>query len=151
MSVEKIKAMIAPVVAAMDIEFIGCEFFPIGRGQMKLRVYIDTEQGVTVDDCEKVSRQLSAVLDVEDIITPSYRLEVSSPGLNRPLFELAHFERYLGERVKCRLRALMEGRRQLDGKITAVEDDMIVLEEAQKVFRFHFSNVEKAHLVPEID
>ncbi len=93
---------LAQLIGAMGYELVGCEHVPQGR-QMLFRIYIDSAKGVTVDDCSQVSRQVSAMLDVEDPFQGRYVLEVSSPGIDRPLFEIEHYQKYVGKRVKVRL------------------------------------------------
>jgi len=107
---EELQALLAPVVVALGYECWGIEFSAQGRHSM-LRVYIDKEGGVLVDDCAIVSRQISGVLDVEDPIAVEYTLEVSSPGMERPLFTIEQFAKYAGEQVKIKLRSPFEGRR----------------------------------------
>ena len=104
---EQIRELLAPVVNDMGYELWGIEYLQ-GRGAV-LRLYIDHEAGITVDDCVAVSHEVSGVLDVEDPIPGEYNLEVSSPGMDRPLFELSQFERYLGEQVQLKLLAPVAG------------------------------------------
>ena len=99
--------ILAPSIEALGYELWGFVYVPQSRYSV-LRVYIDSDKGITVSDCERVSRQLSAVLDVEDPLPGAYSLEVSSPGLDRPLFTLAHFERYLGAGVNVRVHVPVE-------------------------------------------
>ena len=107
---EQLHALLAPVVEALGYQCWGVEFLSQGRHSL-LRVYIDHSNGILVDDCEKVSRQLSGVLDVEDPISSDYTLEVSSPGLDRPLFTLEQYAANVGEQIKIKLRSPFEGRR----------------------------------------
>ena len=114
-----------------------------------MRVFIDTDKGVTIEDCERVSRQLSSVLDVEDPITGEYTLEVSSPGADRSLFNLDQYRRYLGEKVSIRLRTPYEGRRKFTGLLRAVEDqDVVVVVDADE-YLLPISAIEKANIVPQ--
>ena len=106
-----------------------------------LRLYIDKESGITLDDCERVSHQVSGVLDVEDPIGGQYDLEVSSPGIDRPLFELEHYARFVGEDVKVRLDVPVDGSRSLVGKIATVEDDVVVLDVDGDVKRLKFGSI----------
>ena len=117
---EQLQAMLAPVVEALGYECWGLEFMSQGRHSL-LRIYIDHADGILVEDCEKVSRQISGVLDVEDPISTEYTLEVSSPGMDRPLFTLAQFARHVGELVKIKLRSPYEGRRNFQGLLRGVE------------------------------
>ncbi len=145
---EVLHELIEPVVEGQDCTFWGLELLAQGRHSL-LRIYIDTEQGVTVDDCEKVSRQLSAVMDVEDPISGEYTLEVSSPGLDRPLFTLAQYESHVGQVVNVRLRVPFEGRRKYKGVIKGVEGDEVVIVCEGHEFLFPMDVIEKAHVVPQ--
>ena len=128
-------------------------------GGSLLRVYIDRPgapagaevdgEGVTVDDCEAVSREVSAQLDVEDPISGNYTLEVSSPGLDRPLFAPAHFERFRGQLVKIGLKLPQEGRRRLQGRILGVQGDGVRVDVDGNEFEVAFGNVDRARLVPD--
>jgi ribosome maturation factor RimP len=137
------------VLADLQLECLGIEFSP-SQGQSTLRVYLDAHgREVTLDDCEAASRELSAMLDVEDPIPGHYVLEVSSPGIDRPLFTAAQFARVAGQEVKVLLKAPLEGRRRLRGKVTSVEGDLIALEAEGKVFEFAHDAVESARIVPD--
>ena len=146
------------VLADLGLECLGVEFTP-SQGQSTLRVYLDIPGGtaaadgerreVGIEDCEAASRELSALLDVEDPIPGHYVLEVSSPGLDRPLFTAAQFARVAGQEVKLLLRAPLEGRRRLRGKLLAVEGERISLEAEGKVFAFDHAQVESARVVPD--
>lgn len=117
--------------------------------QSLLRIFIEKEAGVGVEDCENVSRQVSAVLDVEDPISGEYTLEVSSPGMDRPLFTLDHFTRFVGEHVSLRLRTAFDGRRNFSGKLTAVEDDEVILLIDAEEYILPFELIDKAQVVPK--
>lgn len=146
------------VLADLGLECLGLEFTP-SQGQSTLRVYLDLLEGtaavdgerreVGIEDCEAASRELSALLDVEDPIPGHYVLEVSSPGLDRPLFTAAQFARVVGQEVKLLLRAPLEGRRRLRGKLLAVEDGRISLEAEGRTFDFEHAQVESARVVPD--
>lgn len=144
---ELLHELIEPVVEGQGYVFWGLEFLTQGRRSL-LRVYIDAEQGITVDDCEKVSRQLSAVMDVENPVSNEYTLEVSSPGLDRPLFTLAQYESRVGQVVNIRLRAPFEGRRKYKGVIRGIEGDEVVIVCEGHEFLFPVDVIEKAHVVP---
>lgn len=139
---------LATLIEAMGYEFVGCELQKQNRHSM-LRIFVDTENGVTVDDCTKVSRQVSAMLDVEDPIEGKYTLEVSSPGLDRPLFEIAHYRKFVGSQIKVRLYAPIEGRRNFVGVLLRVEEANISLLVEQTELVLPFSNIEKAKLIPD--
>jgi ribosome maturation factor RimP len=137
------------VLADLQLECLGIEFSP-SQGQSTLRVYLDAEgREVTLDDCEAASSELSAMLDVEDPIPGHYVLEVSSPGIDRPLFTAAQFAKVAGQEVKVLLKAPLEGRRRLRGKVASVEGEQIALEAEGKVFEFAHDAVESARIVPD--
>jgi ribosome maturation factor RimP len=114
-----------------------------------LRVYIDSENGILVDDCSKVSHQISGVLDVEDPIQDNYHLEISSPGADRPFFKVSQFEQFIGSTVLVNLFSAINGRRKITGRIEKVEGDIITLQEAGQIFEVPFNAMSKARLVPE--
>jgi len=143
---QKLTSMISVPVEALGFEFVGLEF--IRARVSTLRVYIDNENGVTVDDCADVSHQVSAVLDVEDPISVLYNLEISSPGLERPLFTVAHYQRFIGKEVNLILRIAMQNRRKWQGIIKAVNDEMITVTVDGKDEVFALKNIQKANLVP---
>lgn len=146
----EIVELLTPTVASLGLELLGAEFAPSG-GRSLLRLYIDApERPVTLDDCESVSREVSAVLDVHDPISGQYTLEVSSPGIDRPLFTPAHFARFAGEQAKVSLRLPMDGRRRLQGTIARVDGDSIVLASGEQEFVVAHDNIEKARLVPDL-
>jgi ribosome maturation factor RimP len=139
------------VLAELQLECIGVEFTP-SMGQSTLRVYLDIPDGsreVSLDDCESASRELSALLDVEDPIPGQYVLEVSSPGIDRPLFTAAQFAKVTGQEVKILLKAPVEGRRRLRGRVMAVEGGRISLDIEGKAFEFDHDAVETARVVPD--
>lgn len=157
-----ISNLLAPTVQALGLELLGVEYLPAPGGAL-LRLYIDIPQDavgdpeaprmVGIEDCESVSREVSAQLDVEDPISGHYTLEVSSPGVDRPLFTPAQYARFLGEQAKIVLQLPQDGRRRLQGRIAAVEGDRIEIEleakpEPQRV-SIAFDNIEKARLVPD--
>ncbi len=148
---EEIVELLAPTVTALGLELLGVEFSASGNHSL-LRLYIDVEgRYVSVEDCEAVSREVSALLDVNDPISSQYTLEVSSPGIDRPLFTPAQFARFIGEEAKVNLRLPQDGRRRLQGKILRVEGDRIALGETDKPeFVVAHDNVEKARLVPDL-
>ncbi len=148
--IDQLNQLIEPAVEAVGFEFVGLEYVVQGR-QSVLRIFIDSEQGINVDDCAIVSRQVSAILDVEDPISGHYNLEVSSPGMDRPLFKLEHFEKYVGEEIKLRSHAPVDGRRNFRGFITGVEGENIILSVEGKTFQIKHGNVDKANVVPNFD
>ena len=116
-----------------------------------LRVYIDKEGGVLVDDCAIVSRQISGVLDVEDPIAVEYTLEVSSPGMERPLFTLEQFAKYAGEQVKIKLRSPFEGRRNFQGLLKGVEEQDVIVQADEHEYLLPVDSIEKANIIPRFD
>lgn len=147
---QQLQAMLAPAVTALGYEFWGLEYLSRAR-QTVLRVFIDRAEGINVDDCALVSRQISAVLDVEDPIAVEYTLEVSSPGMDRPLFTLEQFARYIGEQVKIRLRAPFEGRRNFNGLLTGIEGDEVVITDTEHEYLLPIEMIDKAHVVPRFE
>ena len=138
-----------PGVQALGCELVDVEYAADG-GRNVLRVYIDRPEGITVDYCAKVRRQVSAVLDVEDPIPEGYTLEVSSPGLDRPLVKRADFERFAGREVKVRMREAQSGRRNFKGTLEGVQGDAIVLQVDQERFSLPMARIERARLVPQL-
>ncbi len=136
-----------------SVEDLGCELWGIecqrsGRF-LTVRLYIDKEGGVTVDDCADVSRQVGAVLDVEDPIADKYNLEVSSPGLDRPLFTLAQYQRFIGQDIAMQLRIPVGDRRKWQGKLEKIENDTLTLNVEGQLHVFVFGNIQKANIMPK--
>jgi ribosome maturation factor RimP len=144
---DKLQRLLAPVVEAMGCELWGLEFSTGGRHSI-LRIFIDKDDGVQLEDCERVSRQVSSVLDVEDPINTEYTLEVSSPGMDRPLYRLDQFHRYAGENINLRLRAPFEGRRRYKGLLVGIEGDEVVLRCDGHDYLFPVDAIDKANVVP---
>ncbi|MFT5100624.1 MAG: ribosome maturation factor RimP [Sulfitobacter sp.] len=142
-----LKALLQPVVEALGCELWGLQLESGGKRKL-LRIYIDRKEGIGVEDCERVSRQSGAVLDVEDAISGEYVLEVSSPGMDRPLYELGQYERYIGEDVSLRLRFAYDGRRNFKGRLVGVDGDEIVLVVADTEYLFPVEGIDKANVVP---
>jgi len=147
---EQLQSMLAPVIEALGYQCWGIEFQSQGRHSL-LRIYIDHADGVLVEDCEKVSRQISGVLDVEDPISAEYTLEVSSPGMDRPLFTIEQFLLHIGEQVKIKLRTPFDGRRNFQGLLRGVEDqDVVVLMEDHE-YLLPIDSIDKANIIPSFD
>lgn len=142
--------MLQPLVEDLGYEFVGLEHSSNPKNAV-LRIYIDREQGIDVDDCARVSREVAALLDVEDPISGHYNLEISSPGLDRPLFTVEQFARFAGEEVKVTLFAPEQGRRKFSGRIKAAENEVIQLDLGDAEVAFEFTNIAKARLVPDYD
>jgi ribosome maturation factor RimP len=143
-----VNALVQSVVEPMGYELVGVEYTQ-DAAHAVLRVYIDHVDGITLEDCEAVSRQLGGALDVEDPIAGHYDLEVSSPGLDRPLFTVEHFERFSGARARVRLSTKLDGRRRFDGVIAGVAGDRILLDVDGVRFELPFDLIDSARLVPE--
>jgi len=141
-------ALIEPVVSAMGFELWGIDHLSQGK-HSRLVIYIDHEEGVSVDDCADVSRQVSALLDVEDPLPGEYRLEVSSPGMDRPLFTLEQFERYAGHVVAMKLRLPFDGRRKFQGLLAGVESDEVLLQIGGEEYCFPIEGIDQARVVPQ--
>lgn len=140
--------MLEPTITGLGYELLGIERARRGESQL-LRLYIDQPDGITVEDCERVSRQVSDLLEAERAVRDDYTLEVSSPGLDRPLFTLDQHRRFVGDEVQLRLRSLVEGRRRLAGRLREVTDDTLVLEVDGVDFVVPFDQVERSRLVPD--
>ncbi|HEK3494126.1 TPA: ribosome maturation factor RimP [Pseudomonas aeruginosa] len=147
---EQLQALLAPVVEALGYECWGVEFISQGRHSV-LRVYIDRPEGILIDDCEAVSRQVSGILDVEDPISGEYTLEVSSPGMDRPLFTLEQFAKHAGEQVKIRLRSPYEGRRNYQGILRGAEEQDVVVLVDDHEYLLPIDSIDKANIIPRFD
>lgn len=144
----KLEEILRPVVEGLGYELWGIEFRSQGRHSL-LRLFIDDPQdGISVEDCEKVSRQVSGVLDVEDPIANEYTLEVSSPGMDRPLFYLDQFEDWAGHQVNIRLRMAFEGRRRFQGVLKGTEGGDVVVVVDDHEYLLPFESIDKANIVP---
>jgi ribosome maturation factor RimP len=156
----EISKLLAPTVASLGVELMGAEYVPAPGGAV-LRLYIDVPaddqsvdadgepRSVTIEECEAVSREVSAQLDVEDPITGNYTLEVSSPGIDRPLFTLAHYARFVGEVAKVTLRLPQDGRRRVQGRIERIEGGTVVFMLDGNEFPVSSDNIDKGRLVPD--
>ena len=146
---EKIQALLEPSIAALGFELWGLEYLSQGR-HTTLRVYIDRENGINVADCAEVSRHVSSILDVEDPITGEYTLEVSSPGVDRLLFQPDQYAGYIGEWIEIRLRAPFEGRRKFKGTLKGIEGEEIVVQVDNHEFLLPFTSIDKAQVKPRV-
>lgn len=148
---EILEELLAPVVESLDCELWGIDYQTHGRNAL-LRIYIDAERGISVEDCEKVSRQVSAVMDVEDPINSRYTLEVSSPGMDRPLYKLEQYQRFIGAQVELRLRMPLDGQRKWRGLLAGVEGDEIVLRiDSENEYLLPIDSIERANIVPTFE
>ena len=141
--------LLEPTVEALGFELWGVEYVASGKHTL-LRLYIDAEQGITVDNCAAVSEQVSAVMDVEDPISSEYTLEVSSPGMDRLLFKLDQYPAYVGEWVELRLRSPFEGRRKFLGVLKGIEGDEVVIHVDDHEYLLPHSAIDKARVQPRI-
>jgi ribosome maturation factor RimP len=146
---QRIEALLRPTVEALGFELWGLEYLSHGR-HTTLRLYIDAEEGVTVDDCAETSRHVSGLLDVEDPISGEYTLEVSSPGLDRLLFQLEHYPPYVGEWIELRLRTPFEGRRKFKGTLKGVEGEDVIIQVDDHEFLLPHASVERAQVRPRL-
>lgn len=145
-AVSRIWELAAPLAQSEGMEIIDIEFRQEGRrGGRVLRLYLDKEGGTNVDDLSRVSRQLSDLLDAHDAIDGAYTLELSSPGINRPLKKPEHFSRYVGKRVRVRTREMIEGRRSFLGVLEGVFDENITLMQEGRIYSIPFSMIEKSN------
>ncbi len=142
---------LASLVTAMGYEFVGFELQRQGRSSI-LRIYIDSEQGITLTDCSRVSHQVSAMLDVDDPIQGEYSLEISSPGLNRPLFDIAQYRKFIGSRIKVRIYNSLNNQKNFVGILKEVDEtnDIHLLTDTGEVI-LSFSGIEKARVIPELE
>ncbi len=139
-----------PVVDSMGYELVGVEFQGAGS-HGTLRIYIDRDQGVNLDDCAAISHQISGILDVEEPIKQAYDLEISSPGIDRPLFKLADFERFEGETAKIKLAIALEGRKNFKGRLQGVtETRQVKIEVDGEEFSLPYADIARANLVGEL-
>ncbi len=156
---DEIAALLSPTVESLGLELLGIEYLP-APGGATVRLYIDVPQSeggnadagqrsVGIEDCEAVSREVSAQLDVADPISGNYTLEVSSPGLERPLFGAAQFARFVGETAKATLKLPQDGRRRLQGAILRVEGATVVFDVDGAELAVDAANIDKAKLVPD--
>ena len=145
---DTLAARLAPLVEGLGYELWELEYSP-GRGNGFLRLYIDAAAGIALDDCERVSRAVSEVLDAEDPIPGQYTLEVSSPGLERPLRTAEHFARFVGETVHVETVQAIEGRRRFQGALTAAGAETVEVEVDGKRWTLPISGIRKAHLAPQ--
>ncbi len=143
-----IEEVITPAIEACGLQLYGCEFHGAATGRPVLLVYVDSQSGVSIDDCALVSRQLGAVLNVQSCIQGSYELQVSSPGIDRPLFSRVHYEQALGKKVKLKLRQPYQKQRNFVGILDAVtEQQLILLQEDGEKLIIDFADIDKAKLM----
>lgn len=142
---DELVQLLSPTINSMGYEFWGCEFLPQGKHSL-LRIYIDKEDGIGIEDCQEVSRQVSALLDVEDPVPGNYSLEVSSPGIPRPLFYSEQYQRYSGQEVQIKTFKPVNGKRKLLGIIVSATESSVVLDINNEHQELLYSNIVKASL-----
>jgi len=149
LTVPHIHELLQPGADALSYELVAVEL--TGSETSIVRVYIDTPNGVTVDDCSKASRQFSAILDVEDPISNKYTLEVSSPGMDRPLAKPEHFIKVVGSDVKIKMATLVDGRRRFTGQLVEATDEFAVVEVDGEQTELPYDEMDRARIVPVYD
>ena len=145
---DRLVALIEPALEALGYELVLLEYSP-GIKTASLRLFIDAVDGVDLGDCEKVSREIAALLDVEDPIEKAYQLEVSSPGLDRPLTKVEHYQRFAGEKVRVQTLVPINGRKKFMGPIIGLEHRTLLLKQDAETVRIPLADIEKARLVPD--
>jgi ribosome maturation factor RimP len=146
----QIEELITPTVGALDAAVWGVEYLNQGKYSL-LRIYVERDEGVSVDLCAEVSRHVSDLLDVEEILPSAYTLEVSSPGMDRLLFKGEQYPAHVGERLDVRLNYPFEGRKKIVGTLAGLEDDSVVLQVDDEEYLLPLENVQKARIVPVFD
>jgi ribosome maturation factor RimP len=148
MTSDEIQKLLEPAIERLGYELTDLEVRLGGQGGL-LRLTIDKPDGIDLDDCEKVSHAMSALLDVEDPVPGNYNLEVSSPGLDRKLTKVDHFQRFEGETLKVTMRFPIEGRRRFRGKLLSSNEENIVVEVDGESYSLPLTMIDTARLVPE--
>ena len=142
---QQLQDMLAPTIEALGFDFWGIEYLSQGRHSV-LCIYIESDKGITVDDCAQVSHQVSSLLDVEDTISGEYTLEVSSPGMDRLLFKRGQYPAYIGEEIEVRLRRPFDGRRKFKGLLKGLEGEDIVVQVDNHEYLLPLDAIEKARI-----
>jgi ribosome maturation factor RimP len=143
---EHITQLIETPIISLGYELVGVEYISKGNDSV-VRIYIDAEAGIGIEDCERVSHQVSGILEVEDPISSAYTLEVSSPGFDRPLFKLTHYEQFSGNDAKVTLKLPIEGRRNFTGQLQGIEDSDVLILVDGEIYALPFNRITKAKLV----
>ncbi|MFP4037910.1 MAG: ribosome maturation factor RimP [Desulfobacteraceae bacterium] len=146
----QVSALVEPALEDLGFELVDVEYLS-RHGKWVLQLIIDSEEGVTIDDCAFVSREIGDLIDVKDIIEHEYVLEVSSPGLDRPLTKMAHFAKVVGSRVKVRTIAALEGRRNFTGRLMRAENGGIALQIDSGEIFLPLDQIKKANLIYEFE
>jgi len=147
---KQVSELIEPILDGMGFELVDLEYLS-DRGRWVLRIYIDKSNGVTLDDCATVSGELGDIIDIKNIIDHEYVLEVSSPGLNRPLKKEADFIRVIGKRIRVKMRKPVEGRRNFTGILNDFREKKLVMESEGGLVTLAWPEIEKANLVYEFN
>lgn len=142
-------SMLEPAIDALGCGLWGIDYHAQGKKSV-LRIYIEKDAGVMMGDCERVSRQVSSILDVEDPISGEYTLEVSSPGMDRSLYKLEQYLLYIGSHINIRLRIAFDGRKNFSGVLKGIEEDEIVLEADNEEYLLPYELIDRANIVPQI-
>ena len=143
---DQIEILVEAPIESLGYMLVGVEYIKNG-GETVLRIYIDSEQGITIEDCERVSHQVSGVLEVEDPISSAYSLEVSSPGFDRPLFKQRDFERFVGAQAKIVMKLPIQGRRNFKGELRGFSDGNILIDVDGELYDLPLTKVSKARLI----
>ncbi len=143
---QSLESLFDPIVTGLGYQLWGIEYRSSQKHAL-IKIFIDHEDGVTLDHCSEVSHQVSAILDVEDPITVPYTLEVSSPGVERPLLKLAHYQRYIGSEIKVRLIWALDGQKNFKGELLRVESDNITMLADEVEVSFSIDTIKRAHLI----
>jgi len=143
---DQIELLIEAPIESLGYEVVGVDYNKNGHDTI-LRIYIDSEQGISIEDCERVSHQVSGILDVEEPITAAYSLEVSSPGFDRPLFKERDFKRFSGSKAKISMKLPIDGRRNFTGVLQGCDDGEVLIEVDGEVYALPISKLAKARLI----
>ncbi len=147
---DTLEQIIEPVVNGVGCELWGIEYKPFGKSAL-LRIFIDKDEGITLEDCSEVSYQVSGVLDVEEPITVAYTLEVSSPGVDRPLLSPKHFQQYTGREIAVTCKWPVDGRRKFKGTIIVADDEGVELAEGEDKVSISYDSISKAKLIDALE
>lgn len=150
-SQDKLTQLLRPAVEGLGYELVGIEHLPMGKHTV-LRIYIDSPDGITVTDCSRVSHQVSGVLEVEEPIKGAFTLEVSSPGIDRPLFNFEQFEQFVGSKVKLKLYHAIEGKRNIVGLIESIEGEDINIKDtaSDATYQLQIDDIDKANIITDL-
>ncbi|OUR74414.1 ribosome maturation factor RimP [Methylophaga sp. 41_12_T18] len=143
---DQIELLIEAPIESLGYELVGVDYNKNGQDTI-LRIYIDSDQGISIEDCERVSHQVSGILDVEEPITAAYSLEVSSPGFDRPLFKERDFKRFSGSKAKISMKLPIDGRRNFTGVLQGCDDGEVLIEVDGEVYALPISKLAKARLI----